>query len=83
MDMALLNSQIQANTETLQKVIKRLEGLNPEYMELEEVCDYTKLSKSTIKKYQFQIGCFKKDRKLLFKRTDVDAFIKLNTIKRV
>jgi hypothetical protein len=83
MDIAQLNSQIQSNTEMLHMVIKKLDGLNPEYMELEQVCDYTKLSKSTIKKYQFQIGCFKKDRKLLFKRTDVDAFIKLNTIKRV
>lgn len=66
----------------LLKVIKSKVEI-PDYMELEEVVNYSKISRSTIIRWRDQIGYFQKDRKMIFKRSDVDAFIASNTIKRV
>jgi low affinity Fe/Cu permease len=69
--------------EKIDYLINKIEGLNPEYMTIEEASEYAKLSTQTVHNYKDQIGYFKKDRRIIFKRTDIDQFIKTNTIKRV
>jgi predicted DNA-binding ArsR family transcriptional regulator len=82
MDFAQLQSQLQANNDLLNSVIKKLNGLHPEYMDMKDVIQYTTLSESTIKRYQAEIGYFVRDRKKIFKRVDVDKFINQNTIRK-
>ena len=78
-----LKSQIAKNTEIIQTLIKKIDGIYDEWMDIDTVVNYTKLSMTTILKYQDQIGYFKKERRKVFNRKDVDNFMKQNQIKRI
>jgi len=64
-------------THKIDTIIKHLTHQKDEWMSLIEVCDYTKLSSSTIRRY-LQKGMIKASMttgKYLFKRSWVDKFL--------
>lgn len=66
-------------TNKIDAIIKHLTHQKDEWMSLIEVCDYTKLSSSTIRRY-LQKGMIKASKttgKYLFKRSWIDNFLGL------
>lgn len=51
-----------------------------EYLDSKEAATYLNMSVSSLRKYRDEIGYFQRDRKTLFRRVDLDRWIKNNMI---
>ncbi len=72
---------IKANNNLLKLIYKELNRINTpnKMMSLEEVAEYTKYSKESIRKrYKNEIGYSQRGKSLIFKRKDIDAWIDKN-----
>ena len=76
-DFQQMQDSIQKNTEMLINInSKVLELVSTDYyMTVPEAAEYIKMSSSTIRRYLNEIKHFKRDRTILFKKSDLDNWV--------
>lgn len=76
-DFAKMQSEIESQTKTIKQLIESLKMLlgSDGYMSLVKAAEYLDLSQSTLRRYCNEIPHFQRDRLILFKKSDLDAWI--------
>ena len=76
-DFAKMQSDIESQTKTIKQLTESLKMLlgSDGYMSLVKAAEYLDLSQSTLRRYYNEIPHFQRDRLILFKKSDLDAWI--------
>ena len=76
-DFAKMQSDIESQTKTIKQLTESLKMLlgSDGYMSLVKAAEYLDLSQSTLRRYKDEIPHFQRDRLILFKKSDLDAWI--------
>lgn len=76
-DFAKMQSDIESQTEIIKNITENIKLMlgSDGYMSLVKAAEYLDISQSTIRRYAKEIPHYQRDRMILFKKSDLDAWI--------